>query len=81
MRTWDLVALVVLSVKSENCSHDRSRGEETARIMKSAMSSSDDRLERATTALDEAAGSNEDKEALEQNPSKCNSVTLILNSK
>ena len=52
-----------------------------ARILKSAMSSSDDRLERATTALEEAAGNSEDQEALERNPSKCNSVTLILNSK
>ena len=66
---------------AESKTHDQSRGKETARIMKSAMSSSDDRLERATTALDEAAGSNEDQEALERNPSKCNRVTLILNSK
>ena len=39
-----------------------------ARILKS-MSSSDDRLERAITALEEAAG-NEEQEALEGNPSK-----------
>ena len=50
-----------------------------ARILKS-MSSSDDRLERAITALEEAAGDNEEQEALESNPSKCNSGTLILNS-
>ena len=49
-----------------------------ARILKS-MSSSDDRLERAITALEEAAG-DEEQEALERNPSKCNSGTLILNS-
>ena len=42
------------------------------------MSSSDDRLERAITALEEAAGNSEEQEALEQNPSKCNIVTLIL---
>ena len=50
-----------------------------ARILKS-MSSSDDRLERAITALEEAAGNSEEQEALEQNPSKCNIVTLILDS-
>ena len=42
-----------------------------ARILKS-LSSSDDRLERAITALEEAAGNNAEQEALERNPSKCN---------
>ena len=50
-----------------------------ARILKS-MSLSDDKLERAINALEEAAGDNEEQEALERNPSKCNSGTLILNS-
>ena len=50
-----------------------------ARILK-PMSSSDDKLERAITALEEAAGDNEEQEAFERNPSKCNSGTLILNS-
>ena len=53
MRTWDLVARVVLSVKSENCRVMINREEkkkQLARILKS-MSSSDDRLERAITAL------------------------------
>ena len=58
---------------AESKTHDHSRGEEQ-------LASSADRLERATTALEEAAGNNEDQEALERNPSKCNSVTLILNS-
>ena len=54
MRTWDLVARVVLSVKSENCRVMTNREEkekQLARILKS-MSSSDDRLERAITALE-----------------------------
>ena len=45
-----------------------------ARILKS-MSLSDDKLERAINALEEAAGDNEEQEALERNPSKCNSGT------
>ena len=50
-----------------------------ARILKS-LSSSDDKLERAITVLEEAAGNNEEQEALVRNPSKCNSGTLMLNS-
>ena len=50
-----------------------------ARILKSLLSS-DDRLERGITALEEAAGNNEEQEALERNPSKCNSGTVMLNS-
>ena len=56
---------------------NREEKKQLARILKS-MSSSDDRLERAITALEEAAGNSEEQEALEQNPSKCNIVTLIL---
>ena len=44
------------------------------------MSSSDDRLDRAITALEEATGNCEEQEALERNPSKCNIVTLMLDS-
>lgn len=58
---------------------NREEKKQLARILKS-MSSSDDRLERAIAALEEAAGNNEEQKALEHNPSKCNSVTLILNS-
>ena len=59
---------------------NREEKKQLARILKS-MSSSDDRLERAITALEEAARDNEEQEAgLERNPSKCNSGTLILNS-
>ena len=57
---------------------NREKKKQFARILKS-MSSSDDRLERAITALEEAAGNSEEQEALEQNPSKCN-ICLILDS-